>query len=181
MAAESFRYGPTTGPETEVIVVEELAEWQSLKALVLDSVCSPLRAGCTRWRWMSPSTGTSRRPRPAFTKRQSALGWRTVGVPETNRFGTASSLRGRRFTGLIWINGRKGAMSAGRPLAIEPLACRPPHPPHNDLAWSQRYRVHRLVLLRNASTLSSSDRKNSRTEAPLNLQVSLMLSRTRYS
>ncbi len=43
MAAESFRYGPITGPKTnELIVAEKLAEWQRLKALVLDrfGLCS---------------------------------------------------------------------------------------------------------------------------------------------
>jgi hypothetical protein len=35
MAAESFRYGPTTGPKmNDLIVVEKIAEWQRLKAMI---------------------------------------------------------------------------------------------------------------------------------------------------
>ena len=35
----------------DLIVVEKIAQWQKLKALVLDSVSSP--NGCKIWRWTS--------------------------------------------------------------------------------------------------------------------------------
>jgi site-specific recombinase XerD len=42
----------------ELFVVEKIAEWQRLKALVLDSVSSPITRGFTTWRWTNLSLGT---------------------------------------------------------------------------------------------------------------------------
>jgi hypothetical protein len=42
----------------DLIVVEKIAQWQPLKALVLDSVSSPITKGCTTWRWTSSVVGS---------------------------------------------------------------------------------------------------------------------------
>jgi len=49
----------------DLVAVEKIAGWEKLKALVLDSVSSPITKGFTTWRWTSSWTGSSRRHGPA--------------------------------------------------------------------------------------------------------------------
>jgi integrase len=69
MATESFRYGPLRGPKmNELIVVEKLAEWQRLKALVLDSVSSPITKRVYNMALDEFLAWFRQEPRPGFTK-----------------------------------------------------------------------------------------------------------------
>jgi site-specific recombinase XerD len=69
MATESFRYGPITGPKmNDLIVVEKLAEWQRLKALVLDSVSSPITKRVYSMTLDEFLAWYQQEPRPGFTK-----------------------------------------------------------------------------------------------------------------
>jgi hypothetical protein len=60
----------------ELAVVDKGADWRRLKALVLDSVSSPITK-LTTWAWMSSSPGMGQEPRPGFTKATVAA-WRVA-------------------------------------------------------------------------------------------------------
>src|SRR5260370_10925404 len=65
------RYNPKsiTGPKmNELIVVEKLAEWQRLKALVLDSVSSPITKRVYNMALDEFMNWFQQGPRPGFTK-----------------------------------------------------------------------------------------------------------------
>jgi hypothetical protein len=43
----------------DLVVVEKIAGWEKLKALVLDSVSSQSQKGCTTWSWTSSCLAAS--------------------------------------------------------------------------------------------------------------------------
>jgi hypothetical protein len=45
----------------DLVVVQKLAGWEKLKALVLDSVSSQSQKGCTTWSWTSSCLAAGRR------------------------------------------------------------------------------------------------------------------------
>jgi hypothetical protein len=58
----------------EPVVADKASEWRRLKALVLDSVSSPITWRVSTWVWANSSPGLSRnRGRPDLRKRPSVL------------------------------------------------------------------------------------------------------------